>query len=242
MATTLLVLGSKPDPALPERAAIDAIACANASGRSAAQHGLPTPVLTAVSAILTSGQASARHSLRALRGLRTGTLHVLPRHERGGPAWRRLWRRARHFRMEPAWCRLRLRAAGYAWERFETRPLAEYHALVSELCGDDPELRAQIARKHPSTGVFAVALAIADGRFDRVVVAGMSFELTHAYGPNPEIAERGTAASKHADTDVMVLSRLARRHALFTTEPVVAERTGLPRWPPAGGRPPPDLA
>ncbi|MEB2346819.1 MAG: hypothetical protein OZ948_19035 [Deltaproteobacteria bacterium] len=235
---TLLVLGSKPDPALPARSAIDAVACANASGRSAADLGLPVPVLTAISAILTSGQPSARHSLRALGGLRTGTLHLLPRHDRGGSPVRRLWRRARQIRMEPAWARLRLRAAGYRWERFETRPLAAYHALVSELCGDDPAVREQIARKHPSTGVFAVALGLADGRFDRVVVAGISFELTHAYGVNPEIAERGTAVSKHGETDVLVLGRLARRHALFTTEAVVAERAGVPRWPAGAEQPP----
>jgi len=237
--TTLLVLGSKPDPALPERSAIDAVACANASGRSAADHGLPAPVLTAMSAVLTSGQASGRHSLRALRGLRTERLYLLPRHERGGSAAKRLWRRTRQFRMEPAWFRARLRAAGYRWQRFETRPLAEYHELVLRLCGDDPALREQFRHKHPSTGVFAVALGLADGRFDRVVVAGMSFELTHAYGANPEIAERGSAASKHADTDVMVLERLARRGDLFTTEPIVAERAGVPLWPgPRAGRPP----
>jgi len=236
--STLLVLGSKPDPVLPERSAIDAVACANASGRSAADHGLPTPVLTAMSAVLTSGQASGRHSLRALHGLRTERLVMLPRHERGGGAAKRLWRRVRQFRMEPAWFRARLRAAGYRWQRFETRPLAEYHELVLRLCDDDPALRAQFARKHPSTGVFAVALGLADGRFGRVIVAGMSFELTHAYGVNPEIAERGSAASKHADTDVMVLERLARRGDLFTSEPIVAERAGVPLWPAAGaGRP-----
>ena len=234
--TTLLVLGSKPEPALPARSAIDAVACANASGRSAADLGLPPPVLTAMSAVLTSGQASGRHSLRALRGLRTDVLHLLPRHERGGSAAQRLGRRARHVRMEPFWFRARLRAAGYRWQRFETRPLAAYHELVLSLCGDDPALRAQFARKHPSTGVFAVALGLADGRFERVIVAGMSFELTHAYGDNPEIAARGTAASKHADTDVMVLARLARRGDLFTTEPVVAARAGVPAWPPAGPR------
>jgi hypothetical protein len=228
---TLLVLGSKPDPVLPPRDAIDALACANASGRSAALYGLPAPTYTAISAVLTAGGAGSRHNLRALRGLSTGTLYLLPRHERGGSGPRRLLRRLRHFRMGPLWFKLRLRAAGYRWERFEQRPLAAYHALVLGLCGDDPALREQIARKHPSTGVFAVTLGLADGRFERVVVAGMSFELTHAYGTNPEITERGSAASKHADTDAQVLRRLARRGDLFTTEPVVAERAGVPLLP-----------
>jgi hypothetical protein len=111
--------------------------------------------------------------------------------------------------------------------------------MVSRLCGDDPALREQIARKHPSTGVFAVALGLADGAFERVVVAGMSFELTHAYGDNPEIAARGTAASKHADTDVLVLRRLAAGGRLFTSEPVVAARAGVPLLAPAGAPGPP---
>lgn len=222
------MLGSKPDPALPARAEIDAVACANGSGRSAAMLGLPVPAFTAMSAVLTSGQPSGRHSLRALRGLATGTLHFLPRHDRGGSPAQRLLRRARQFRMEPAWFRLRLRAAGYRWERFSARPLADYHAMVSRLCGDDPALREQIARKQPSTGAFAVALGLEDGGFDRVVVAGMSFQLTHAYGDNPEIAARGTADSTHAETDVMVLRRLAAGGRLFTSEPIVAARAGVP--------------
>ena len=227
--TTLLVLGSKPDPALPELGAIDAVACANASGHSAARCGLPTPVYTVVSAIVTSGIASGRQSLRAMRGLRTEVLHMLPRPTPEGDPLRRALRRARDLRTSAAWFRLRLAAAGYRWERFESRPLSAWHALVAGLCGDSIEVG--IARKQPSTGAFAVALGLADARFDRVVVAGMSFELTHAYGPNPEIAERGTSASRHADTDIEVLARLARSGRLFTTETIVAERTSVPLWP-----------
>lgn len=227
-ARMLLVLGSKPEPRLPERAQITAVACANASGRSAAQLGLPEPVFTVVSALLLSGRESDRHNLRALQGLRTGTLYLLPRPDRGGGALQRLWRRARNLRMEPAWCRLALHSAGYRWQRFSVRPMADYYALMLRLCGDDPGIRAQIAHKHPSTGALAVALALAEGGAERVVIAGMSFELTHAHGVNPEIALRGTAVSKHADTDVMVLSHLARRGDLFTSEPIVAERTGIP--------------
>ena len=66
--TTLLILGSKADPALPPRAAYDDLACANASGFSAARHGLPTPAYTVMTAVLTSGKAEDDHSLQALRG------------------------------------------------------------------------------------------------------------------------------------------------------------------------------
>lgn len=227
---TLLVLGSKPDPALPPAGSVDAVACANASGHSAARHRLPTPIYTVMSAVLTSGLASGRQSLRALRGLHTGTLHHLPRRAPRGGAWKRALRRVRDLRTSPAWFRLRLRAAGYHWDRFETRPLPAWHELVAAQCAHDPAIVGQLARKQPSTGLFAVALGVADPRFDRVVVAGMSFELTHAYARNPEIAERGTTSSRHADTDVLILGRLARSGKLFTTEPVVAERAGVPLW------------
>ena len=36
---------------------------------------------------------------------------------------------------------------------------------------------------------------------------------------------------RYADTDVLALARLARSGRLFTTEAVVAERAGVPRWP-----------
>jgi hypothetical protein len=229
--TTLLVLGSKPQPALPAPAAIDAVACANASGHSAAQHGLPVPAFTVMSAILTSGQPAARQSISKLAGLRTGTLFLLPRPAKRGGALRRALRQIRSVRTSPAWFRFALRRAGYRWERLEVRPLEAYHQLVRELCGRDPAVSDQLARKQPSTGLFAVALGLADPRYQRVVVAGMSFELTHAYGENPEIASRGTLVSKHADTDVLVLGRLARHSGrLFTTEKIVADRAGVPLW------------
>jgi len=227
--TTLLVLGSKPEPALPPPGEVDAVACANASGRSAAAHRLPTPTFTVMSAILTAGQPAGRQSVAQLAGLQTKTLFFLPRPTPKGGAAKRALRRVRGWRTSPAWFRVSLRRAGYRWEHFEVRPLEAYHALVRRLCNDDPAVAQEIARKQPSTGLFAVALGVSDARFARVIVAGMSFELTHAYGENPEIAERGTAVSKHADTDVLVLGRLARHSGrLFTTEKIVADRAGVP--------------
>ena len=72
-------------------------------------------------------------------------------------------------------------------------------------------------------------MALARNRYDRYVISGFSFELSHAYGRNPEIDERGTAVSAHAGTDIMVMRCLGRKFPnLYTTEPVVHERTGLP--------------
>jgi hypothetical protein len=226
---TLLVLGSKPEPMLPPHDSIDAVACANASGHSAARYGLPVPTFTVLSAILGSGIASGRQSLAALRGLRTRTLHILPRRPPKARLPKRLVRQLAEWRSHPVHVRQQLRRAGYAWERCDVRPLSAWHALVHELCERDPAIVEQTRRKQPSTGLFAVALALAEGMADRVVMAGFSFELTHAYGTNPEIAERGMTTSRHGDTDILVLSRMALgRRDLWTTEPVVADRTGVP--------------
>jgi hypothetical protein len=78
----------------------------------------------------------------------------------------------------------------------------------------------------------ALAIGLADGRFDRFVMSGFSFEITHAYAHNPLIDEAGSTRSKHTETDIAILRCLAGRHAgIFTTEPTVHERAGLPFLP-----------
>jgi hypothetical protein len=227
----LLVLGSKPEPTLPPLARIEALACANASGRSAAQHGLPDPDYTVMTAVLTSGKASDRHSLEALRGLRTSRLYFLPRprQERAGSRLAALRWRAKAWRMSPWWMRRQLRRLDYGLAEMIVRPASWYHELVLGLCGHDPQIAALIAEKQPSTGLVAVALALADPAYGPVVMAGFDFTLSHAYGENPLIAERGDALSRHADIDVAILRHLAAREPrLRTTEPTVHARTGVP--------------
>ena len=227
---TLLVLGSKPAPVLPPRAAIDAVACANASGFSARALGLPDPVFTVVTAVLTSGKPSDEHSLRRLAGLATGRLYHVrrPKADGGGPLARAI-AAFKMRKMSVGELRRRLRALDYRYEELVSRPARFYHDLVLELCAGDPEVAAAIARKQPSTGLLAVALGLGEGRWSRVVMAGFDFTLTHAYSDNPLIAERGSAASAHAPTDLAILRRLATlRSDLWTSEPVVHERTGLP--------------
>lgn len=227
--STLLILGSKPEPALPPAAMIDAVACANASGRSAAKCGLPEPEFTVMSTVLTSGHKPANDlALEALRGLATKTLYLYPRPASKGHLLERLWREIKRYNVKPWYFKKRLADLDYRFERVETWERARYHQLVNTLCGDDPEVAALIAQKQPSTGVMAVALGLADARFDRLIMSGFSFEITHAYAHNPLIDAQGSSRSKHAETDIGILRRLAARHPnLVTTERIVHERAGL---------------
>jgi hypothetical protein len=224
---TLLVLGSKPEPALPTRAEIDALACANASGWSAARLGLPEPDFTVVIAALHTGRRpSHRLALEALRGLGTRKLYVLERPVRRRSALRRAAHALRTLELQP-WClRLALRRVGYRHSELVRLSRGQALALVSRLCGDDPQVAAQLARKRPSTGIFALALGLDDPSYARCVLAGFDFGRAHAYYGGPRRASR---ANEHLETDVLVLRRLcALRRDLFTTEPAVHERAGVP--------------
>ncbi len=227
--TTLLVLGSKPDPIIPAAEEFDGVACANGSGHSAHRHGLPTPRFTVMSAILTSGGRPAnRLALEAMRGLRTGTLYLYPRPRLGGSLGRRLHGHLTRYRIMPWYVRRRLKALDYRYEDFRGPGLRYYLDLLRTVCNADPEIMRVVESKRPSTGIIALALGLGEYRYARCILAGFSFEITHAYAHNPRIAERGTA-SRHADTDIAVLSHLARRTgAIFTTEPAVHERAAVP--------------
>jgi hypothetical protein len=229
---TILVLGSKPQPSLPPPVSYAAVACANASGFSARAQGLPAPRFTVVSAVLGSGKASDRHSLEAMRGLAAGTVYFLPRPLPQGPSWRRLRFRLRHWRLQAPWVRLLLRRHGLRWERFVDRPTAAYDGLLLALCDGAPEIAALMAQKRPSTGLVALALGLTEAGFDHAILAGFDFTLSHAYGHNPLIDERGNASSKHADTDIGILHAIqARRGCLWTSEPAVHARTVIPLLP-----------
>ncbi len=229
---TLLVLGSKPDPVLPPRHAYDALACANGSGFSAARNGLAKPEFTVMSAILTSGLASGRHSLQAVSGLDTGRLYFLPR----SPAKRTLGKRLLHplrtYRISARCLKGALRSVGYRYQEFLDPGWDYYQSMFAGLCADRPEILELDHRKHRSSGIVAIALGLAREGYERLIISGFSFELTHAHGRNPDIDERRTIASKHAATDVAVIQHLAEsRGSIFTTEPVVTERAGIPALP-----------
>lgn len=232
--TTLLVLGSKPEPALPSLADVDEVACANASGRTALALGLPRPTLTVISSVITSGKnPSNRLALAALRGLSSRVVYVYPR----PPYMGKLLKQLRHLpailRTTPPMVRKILRRGDYHFDEIHFPSLSYYLDAVVAACGGDGEIAARVRRKVPSTGVVAIALALGDARYERVIVGGFSFEITHSYAENPEIQLRGSKASRHAETDILVLRRMAQHSPrLFTSEPIVHDLTGVPLWLP----------
>ncbi len=234
-ATAILILGSKPHPCLPPQAAYSALACANASGFSARAHGLRSPLFTVVSAVLGSGNASDRHSLAVMQGLAAGRVYFLPRPLPRQP-WRRLRHRIRNWRLQAPWVRHLLHKHGLRFSEFVQRPTESYDGLLLQLAGNRPELVELVRHKRPSTGLVAAAIALAELGFKDAILAGFDFTLSHAYGHNPLIDQRGSALSKHADTDVALLAAIQReRGCLWTSEPAVAARTGIPLLPVVDG-------
>jgi len=231
---TLLVLGSKPDPVLPPAARYDAVACANAAGYSAHRHGLPVPAFTAISAVVTSGIGSGKQSVAALHGLRTGTLYLVPQFDKPLTLMKIIKTLPNAIKTSPVYFRFRLRQAGYCWNDFICSDAAFYQELIAEQCRYDPQIMALVAKKKPSTGVITLLIGMSLGSYDRFIMSGFSFELTHAYAYNPEIHQRGTTLSRHTPTDLQVLRRLAEIHGnIFTTEPTVNEQAGVPLFQPA---------
>jgi hypothetical protein len=229
MPSSLLVLGAKPDPILPPPGAFEAVACANASGYSAARLGLPRPAFTVMTSLLTDGSPAGRMRLESLRGLGTGTVHFYPRRVKGRTALARALFRLCSWRTTSPVLRRALARTGFRHDRFVVRSTEEYRRLFLSLCGDDPAVAEQLDRKQASSGLLAVAVALAEPGIERVIVSGFSFELTQAAGDDPNIARRGTTASQHKDTDVLLLRALTARHpGLVTTEPIVHEAAGVP--------------
>jgi hypothetical protein len=228
--STLLVLGSKPDPTLPSRSEYDDLACANASGRSAHEHGLPTPTYTVMSSILTSERQEANTlALKALTGLRTETLYLYPRPPYRGNALKKAWYDLKFIKTKPFYFKRKLKSLKYEFDIFVAESLQFYIDRVKALCDYDVVLVDLVRRKLPSTGMVAIALGVGERGYERVIVSGFSFEITHAYAANPLIEKRGTTGSKHADTDVAFLRYLSDKYGnIYTTERVVSERCGIP--------------
>jgi hypothetical protein len=231
---TLLILGAKPDPVLPPASAWDDLACANASGFSAAKYGLPDPAFTVITAMLTVGAEAGRQSMQAMRGLHTGTLYFLYSTSRKTSLRQThpikfLRALPRAARVTPAYFRWTMSRAGYRWDHFVAAEVDSYVSATRSWCHAEEELFEQAAGKRPSTGLTALLIGLSLNRYDRFILSGFSFELTHAYAKHPRIHQQGTRESRHLHTDIRFLQCLsASLGNLFTTEPIVNELTGVP--------------
>jgi hypothetical protein len=226
--STLLVLGSAPNPSLPPDGEWQKLACANASGYSAAAHKLVDPTFTVMTAILASGAEDGEQSLRALAGLRTRAIYYVPRPIHGKRLGKRWAQRMRQFRMRKSVLAQRLLDAGYSYDRLVDPGWRYYRELVSDLCDRDEAIEGHLRQKGASMGTLAIAIGMNMG-YERLVVAGFSFEVTRPYGENPLAKQRGTVTSKHAETDIAVIGYLAKKFGnIFTSETGVHERAGLP--------------
>jgi hypothetical protein len=205
------------------------VACANGSGFSAAKYNLPTPAYTVMAAVLASGIESGKQTLRALSGLETDTLYFVPRPARRRSFLKEVLHPIDSFRLTPLHLRWRLKSVSYRYNHFVTRPHEDYLSLVNNLCDHDPELMEQLRRKQPSTGFMTLAIGLSSDQYNRYIISGFSFQLTHAYAHNPEIDQRGTSLSGHANTDITLIRYLSEKYRnIFTTERIVSERTSIP--------------
>ena len=74
-----------------------------------------------------------------------------------------------------------------------------------------------------------LAIGLSSHQYNRYIISGFSFQLTHAYAHNPEIDQRGTSLSGHANTDITLIRYLSEKYKnIFTTERIVSERTSIP--------------
>ena len=230
--STILVLGSKPQPALPPPGAYAALACANASGFSARAHGLRPPLFTVVSAVLGSGNASDRHSLAAMHGLAAGRVYFLPRPLPEG-GWRRLRHRLRHWRLQAPWVRHLLRRHGLVFDRFEQRPTEAYDGLLLELAGGDREIAELIAAQAALDRAGRPGAGPDRGRLCPRHPGRVRLHAQPRLRPQPADRPARHALSKHADTDIAILAAIQAVRLLVDQR---ARGGGPDRHPaPAGG-------
>jgi hypothetical protein len=172
--------------------------------------------------------------MQAMHGLHTGTLYFLYSTSqktslRQAHPVKFLRALPRALRVTPAYFRWAMSRAGYRWDHFVAAEVDSYVSATRNWCPAEEKLFAQAASKRPSTGLVALLIGLSLNRYDRFILSGFSFELTHAYAQHPGIHQRGTRESRHLPTDIRFLQCLsASLGNLFTTEPIVNELAGVP--------------
>ncbi|MEK1926070.1 MAG: membrane-anchored protein [Rhizobium giardinii] len=201
-----LIVGSAPVSNLPD--GFDsrfAVICVNGSQVATAGWGIDAPDVTFLQFNQVEGKGERAVAVRrALSGKRCGILYVLR------------WPRSE--------ARLREGLAAFEYGFNELRLINQYHRtrLAEAVLGrivpeSDNESKF-------SNGITAVLYAIHSGATD-IIITGIDPSSTgHVY--NDLKMQR-----LHSDTDVKILMELLERgFRLYTSDPHVAESTGLPLW------------
>jgi len=199
----ILVLGSAPKPAIP--ACIDKkwqIVCVNASGWSAHQLKLPTPLLTVLSGhVLTKSTVEA--SREALRNLETKQLLLIT------------------YGASETDARKSLQSLSYSYEELITIDRIERAKIIQKVVRNS-EVDGFKGKK-PSNGIFAAIYCLYHGARE-VVLAGFSLEQNNKY--NYTSASHGVR--NHIETDIKALNTFAQCGApIYTSESSIAEHTNV---------------
>ena len=224
--TTLLILGSKADPALP---------CARPTTAGLRQRvRLLGRASRAAHARLYRddrgadlGQGGGRHSLQALRGLETRTLHFLPR-PCARAARQAGARPPQAVAPEAVLHEAAAQAGALSLRALRRAPSAYYHELMRALCDHDPAIDALIrpSSRRPGCSRWRRGHRLAQRQ---VHPSGFDFGLEPRLWrepADPRPAARPEQARRDRRRDHP--PPRARHGAIVTTEPTVHARAGVP--------------
>ncbi len=202
-----LVLGSAPEPTLPENLRKKTtLVCVNGSGWSAKQAGWGSPSLT----VMLGSLLTADHTVRdreALRGLDTDTLTLI-----------HSWPRGRS--LSEIQTKRRLKELGYSCNRLVAISKRKRNKVLRRMIGH--RIDGPGSDDRPSNGVLAACLALWRGS-PEVVLAGFSLRQDgHSYDSQSVRKRHHRAADREA-----IASLLTRGFSVSATEPELASALGL---------------
>lgn len=225
--STLLLLGSKPNPVIPSKGSYDAVACANASGYSAKNYDLKSPVFTVIAASsLMSSNESAKKARKNLRGLSTNQVFIYPSKQEFN--FLRLLRKLYRANLKSSYLEIKrhklftyliLKTLGYKFKHYSYMSRQKYQSLF-----DIAPLK--LNEYNPSTGIVALMIGVKQFKFDTIIISGFSFETNHIYDEKVDVIP---VYNRHFEFDSLTIKSLYSKGVkIITTEKTVSEICDIP--------------
>lgn len=99
-----------------------------------------------------------------------------------------------------------------------------YHLTRSRVLGTDAP-----GQYRPSTGMFALALAISEHSGDsQYILSGIGFDQRSNYPDGSEVSARGNP--HHLIPDMLCLAELSKKNRIFTTDSDISKLFSIPLW------------